>query len=132
MGFSSGMLEKMAGTEAEPVTEVSMLTLVTGAAVVAEADTAPAVLAKASQAAAAADWALTRSVTSQALVRQGVMMGRSFSWKPASHWQAVSSSLQPALGMFSWRHLSCALLVVGLYKWKTVWCSGGGLTAHSG
>jgi hypothetical protein len=45
MGFSSGMLEKMAGTVAEPVTEVSMLTLVTGAAVVAEADPAPAVLA---------------------------------------------------------------------------------------
>lgn len=103
MGFSSGMLEKMAGTEAEPVMEVSMLTVtepkLSVGATVAEPE--PAEAAKALQASEAACWALTRSSISQASVKQGVMMGWSFFWKPDSHWQAVSSSSQPALGMYS-------------------------------
>jgi hypothetical protein len=58
MGDSSGMLEKMAGTLAEPVTEVSMLTVtapVVAAAEVAVGLLSPAVLANSLQASAAAD-----------------------------------------------------------------------------
>jgi len=61
----------------------------------------PALVAvRAAHRAAAALWALMRSVAEQAETRQGMMMGCSLVWKAGSHWHFASVMAQPAWGTY--------------------------------